>query len=267
MLNRFWQRWWWALALLAIWITFECWISWSAFCNLAKQYGSTYQAAEQNNCVFRGPLFSSVRSFYNWWQHIFDKPDAYVALFTAVLAISTIYLWAVAKKTADAAKRAVELSDITAERQLRAYVTVIAGGMTLINLIEGGIGVRVHVSLKNSGQTPGYKFTTWIKPPQVLDDNADPFTEPTPIDKRTGSSIIGPGAEVHLNQIIKIDQPTAGLLASGAKRVFVWGGADFVDAFGKKRYFIFRDRSGTGIFDTVGHQLALAPHKKGYDGD
>jgi hypothetical protein len=28
-----------------------------------------------------------------WWKHSFDKPDAYVALFTAILAISTIALW------------------------------------------------------------------------------------------------------------------------------------------------------------------------------
>jgi hypothetical protein len=31
--------------------------------------------------------------FLRWWNEVFDKPDAYVALFTALLVISTIALW------------------------------------------------------------------------------------------------------------------------------------------------------------------------------
>jgi hypothetical protein len=31
--------------------------------------------------------------FIHWWREIFDKPDAYVALFTALLFVSTCALW------------------------------------------------------------------------------------------------------------------------------------------------------------------------------
>lgn len=39
-----------------------------------------------------------VREFINWWTHIFEKPDAYVALFTALLFISTAALWWATRK-------------------------------------------------------------------------------------------------------------------------------------------------------------------------
>jgi hypothetical protein len=34
-----------------------------------------------------------VTEFQQWWQTVFDKPDAYVALFTALLFVSTVALW------------------------------------------------------------------------------------------------------------------------------------------------------------------------------
>jgi len=167
--------------------------------------------------------------------------------------------------SSDAAKSAVKLSEITAERQLRAYVSVVSGSMQLVSLVEGGFGVKVHIELKNSGQTPGYNFSTWIRKPEILSPDALPFTAPTPLSERAGASIIGPNTAVGLEWIIPIDLVTAQEVGSGEKKLFVWGGSDFIDAFGEKRAFIFRSISSTGIFNTVGNVLAIQPHKAGYE--
>src|SRR5262249_1974661 len=81
------------LTCLAIWLLFEAWVSWAAFCHQPEEYGSAYQAAEKYECVFKGPVISLLRVFAKWWGDIFDKPDAYVALFTLLLFVSTVALW------------------------------------------------------------------------------------------------------------------------------------------------------------------------------
>jgi hypothetical protein len=117
MLSHFWKYRRAVVALIAIWIVFECMISWSAFCHQADNYGVHYQATKENRCVFRGPTITAVQNLGASWERIFDKPDAYVALFTAVLAVSTIALWqsnekmwAVTKIAADAADRSARAS-------------------------------------------------------------------------------------------------------------------------------------------------------------
>jgi hypothetical protein len=107
MLNKIAQHKWNILALLAIWLFFECWISWAAFCEYANQRGAPYQSTDEYGCIFRGPVVSLGRSFYRWWRYTFDKPDAYIALFTLILALSTITLWLATKRTANIAERAL----------------------------------------------------------------------------------------------------------------------------------------------------------------
>jgi hypothetical protein len=119
--------------------------------------------------------------------------------------------------------------------------------------------------LRNSGQTPGYKFTTWIKEPKILAPDAVPFADATPISDRNGSSIIGPGADVWLQWIMPSTPELSAEVEAGKKNVFVWGGADFIDAFDKPRYFIFRDINSAGAFGLAGNRLGVKPHKLGYD--
>jgi hypothetical protein len=38
-------------------------------------------------------LFERGTEFLRWWNEIFDKPDAYVALFTFLLFVPTVALW------------------------------------------------------------------------------------------------------------------------------------------------------------------------------
>jgi hypothetical protein len=112
MLPGIWKRKWTMLSLVVLWVLFEWWISWSAFCNQTKPIGRAFQSNEESNCIFKGPVSSFARLIYNWWQNTFDDADSYIALFIAILALSTILLWVV---TLDAAKRAAAAAKETAD--------------------------------------------------------------------------------------------------------------------------------------------------------
>jgi hypothetical protein len=84
---------WRTLLSAALWLAFESLISWAAFCHQPEKYDASYQSPEKYECIFRGPVMLILRSFIGWWNHIFDKPDAWVALFTGLLFVSTAALW------------------------------------------------------------------------------------------------------------------------------------------------------------------------------
>lgn len=199
----------------------------------------------------------------------------WLAIFTLFLVLATVGLFIsgernvevagraaeAAKESAEATKKSVELSDRTAERQLRAYVAIQNGGV-LLATVDNAPGFQIKVEIKNSGITPGYRFTTWMKEPKILDIDALPFGEPLPVDERNGSSIIGPGASVWIERFDKFGEGDLEAILNRKKGIFIWGGADYVDAFGKPRHFIFRDMI-TG--QQTGGVWALKPHKVGYD--
>lgn len=85
------------------------------------------------------------------------------------------------------------------------------------------------------------------------------------MSERAGASIIGPGASVHLNWNLPITDADLDAINRGDKKLFVWGGADYRDAFKDIRYFHFRMTNGPGIVQQVGQGWALNPHKSGYD--
>jgi hypothetical protein len=182
--------------------------------------------------------------------------DALLLLFTIGLVVATYFLYL-------ATRDLVKGADANAEKQLRAYVVLVSGYVQIRNLTKGGQGVEVIVELKNTGQTPAYDFTTWIKPPQILDPSATPFDAATPIDKRTGASIIGPGANAQLKWVIPASPTEVAEIASNTKRVFVWGGADYRDIFNKRRFFKFRDTNA--LFYVSGETVNLQPHPSGYE--
>lgn len=119
------------------------------------------------------------------------------------------------------------------------------------------------VDLENSGQTPGYEFTTWLKVRIDVPD-ADPFSDEMPIAKRTGRSIIGPKAKAHISLTHGLSPAELDDLNKGTKKVFVWGGADYMDAFSKARTFKFRSVNGTRQRDGG---WSLQPHPVGYVGN
>lgn len=239
--------------------------------NPPRENGSNHTENYEGHTKISGPLQiecdpncsrkeAEEKRYDGRFSRLLDKTiEDPVSFWTCLLGVATLLL---------GAGVFIQIRDarISSERQLRAYVVIASGGITLVNLREGGLGIQIHIILKNSGKTPGYRFSTWYQRPEILDPDANPFTDSTPLEKRNGSSIIGPGADVNLSWTLVSTPELRSDIESGKKRIFVWGGADFVDAFGENRFFIFRDINGLGpSFALAGHQLALTPHKLGYD--
>jgi len=142
---------------------------------------------------------------------------------------------------------------------------IVGGSIIYKSLIEGGECLHVHIDLKNFGNTPGYKMTTWIKQPKILGNDAVPFDSPTPLAERTGESIMAPSGTFFIDWILPINIEDISALNDGSKKIYIWGGVDFIDAFGKNRYFIFRMTNSDGAIIKLGDGFALRPHKAGYD--
>jgi hypothetical protein len=107
---------------------------------------------------------------------------AFIAAFTVVLAFATGFLFFA---TRDLVKGAEE----TAERQLRAYISVTAGHVRLIN---NTTAVEMWVQFKNAGQTPAYKFGNWLRYEIKLAGSPMPAI-PRERDSSETSSILLPG--------------------------------------------------------------------------
>jgi hypothetical protein len=168
MLIQLWKYKWRILLCLAAWLVFECWISWVAFCDQINDYRGYQRAAEENSCIFRGPLASIIRSFERWFQHTFDKPDAFVALFTLVLTVVTGALWWSTRNlwqaTVDSAKRQEKDTEILQ----RAYVSAEPLG---VEPMQDKNKVIAHVDYRNVGHLPAREFqSSYVRMKWTSDD-------------------------------------------------------------------------------------------------
>src|SRR5436305_11169911 len=109
-----------AVLFLAIWLLFESTVSFSAFCN----YGVDQPENRMYTCAVRGPLLSSLRALHQWWAHVFDDAESYIALFTAVLFVATALLWWSTRMLWLATNDTLRHAESTAARQLRAYLSL-----------------------------------------------------------------------------------------------------------------------------------------------
>jgi hypothetical protein len=147
----------------------------------------------------------------------------------------------------------------------RAYVGLENANMRYVSLIEGGRGFMISLKLKNFGQTPGYRLTSWLKPPVIRPPDAVPFGPPTPIGERGGNSMIGPQGEANMFWTIPVSDAQLAGIKAGTLKIFVWGGVDYEDAFGVDRHFIFRAvNSNAAMINAPGDQMLLEPHAMGY---
>src|SRR5262249_22617805 len=87
------------------------------------------------------------------WERTTTDP---VALFTLVLALSTVGLWTATISLYRAGEKQRSLSERTAERQLRAYVHVV--DVTLIHANDQ-YSPNFRITFQNFGQTPAYEMS------------------------------------------------------------------------------------------------------------
>jgi hypothetical protein len=169
-----------------------------------------------------------------------------------------------AANAAEASQDAIDVARSTAKRQLRAYVAISGGGTELVNIIEGGLGIRVRVNLINSGQTPAYDFSTWSPPPLIGNPSDLPFTDATPLEDRPGRSITSSGQNADIEHVIPLSETQLAGLREGTKKLFLWGGADYTDVYGEKRYFRFKCINGAGL-SAPATAWPITPHRLGYE--
>jgi hypothetical protein len=158
------------------------------------------------------------------------------------------------------------LSRDTAQKQIRAYVGVVDGAIQLVNLTTEGQGISALLRLKNSGRSPAYQFTTWIAQPVIAEPNAEPFGEPLPLEDRTSASVMFSEADVQVSRATPISNTDLAALRNGTKKLFIWGGADYTDAFGVRRTLRFHDVNGEELGQASG-RWPVKPHRRGYQAD
>lgn len=143
---------------------------------------------------------------------------------------------AAAKDAATAAKEMLELSRITAQRQLRAYVCLDTAEIAF----DGGQPIA-YVNFRNSGQTPAYEAHGWAG----VEAASHPFPAPLPIPVNIAKAkyTVGPGAKFGFPGRRKTPLFTQAELESFAKpdkTLYVYGRVDYRDAFGDWWYTNFR---------------------------
>ena len=66
---------------------------------------------------------------------------------------------------------------------------------------------------------------------------------------------------VNVDWVLPISPEDLAAVRDGKKNIFVWGGANYRDAFKEDRFFKFRAINGPDL----GNRFALKPHKLGYE--
>jgi hypothetical protein len=188
------------------------------------------------------------------------RPEVWAAISSVLIAVFTLTLWLATdrlwRSSLDHARHLGDTRRVmrqTARRQLRAYVFVNGGSITLV----GGQGntfdliaqsfptapmvfVQVHTVFKNCGQTPGYDFRIRRKV-DIFDTDAPCFTE---ISDRTDPQIVGPDIEIDITALRQIDREEFEAVKSGVKSIFSWGQIDYVDVFGDHQFYRFYHVNG-----------------------
>ena len=151
----------------------------------------------------------------------------FIAVFTILLAFGTLALYCATRNLVSSAEK-------TAERQLRAYVSMASAAIQPQTNEAGISGLYIRVIVKNSGQTPARDFRIWIEA-LVSVPTASPFQFPDNLNARP-FSVLGPGIETNLDKEGTISADDLADLHSSKKVVFVWARVEYRDIFDKPHY-------------------------------
>jgi hypothetical protein len=172
-----------------------------------------------NYGAWRDAIFQFTVVAARWLEgFVHSYREEIIAVFTVILALATLLLWR-------ATRNLVRGAEGTAQRQLRAYVSLESGSVQHTS-IDGQLGFIVSVALKNYGVTPGYHFRTWMSPPAILDAALVPFVGPTTSLEDRAASILGPGSQAHLDWRAVFPPDALHDIRDGKKAIFCWGGAN-----------------------------------------
>lgn len=185
-----------------------------------------------NTCATVGGAFRvGVASL---WNVTHDSHEEITAVGVVFITIFTIIIGIFMVDLASSANSATREIKNTSERQTRAYMGIRSGRVSL-KQIGPQIFVEGHVFLKNFGKTPAYAHRTWVRI-EVKDAARPPFDLP---GNGFGGTIVCPDADANLQVQWPVSEPDIEAIRDDTKRIFVWGGADYVNAFGKAQFLKF----------------------------
>ena len=175
-----------------------------------------------------------------------------LAVFTAVLSVSTIGLWV---KTDRLAKGAEESS----ERQLRAYISI---KKARIKNVITGMKPQITLRIRNSGQTPAYDLTGHFSPGFYPYPVAESFLAEHPTASEISKSTIGPGQDLDCTAEFGSDftENHVQALRAGQYAIYFVGIIEFVDAFNKSRFKHVRLMYRKEGFLTGSNRLDVCPN-------
>ncbi len=176
-------------------------------------------------------------------EAVHKNEGAFTLVFTFLVALFTATLW-------QTTKRLVIGAELTAERQLRAYVHIAIRQESRIE-IRGNVILPVNLRIKNAGQTPAYKM--------VIASQVDvaPFPSPGNLPAPTFDKAKGSETSIHSRQFLwmtsesknPITDEQISHLLTGVFRVYVHGFINYIDVFDCERTAHFRlvaTEPGTG---------------------
>jgi hypothetical protein len=172
-----------------------------------------------------------------------------------------------AKRQATAAEAQIVVARDTAERQLRAYIGFDWSNILLNNPADGQM--TAWVRLKNFGATPAYKLKFWMKFSRLA-LSADPFSEAGNFNDP--SSVLEPTGTINSSATLPNPADQLQQVIDGKVALFVWGRAEYVDAFGKHHFFSFKGKmhgpTQSVVSDgTTGRGWGFAAIENGMDAD
>jgi hypothetical protein len=163
-----------------------------------------------------------------------------------LLIFVTVWLVLVTKALVDGSKN-------TAERQLRAYVSVMGGHVKVVAGSSDKLYLRGNLEFKNAGQTPAYDFSSWT----ITELVDDPEIMPEMRSNGAGSSVVGPNTDRFVD-IAKgpLTQADIDAIRRGTKHIIVWGEVTYTDAFGHTYAYTHHSANGRLRPDSVSWPLA-----------
>ena len=204
---------------------------------IPKQTAESKPAAEGNIPA----ISSQVDSCYSkcgenkpdrdWWHEFRTDP---VATFTGLLFFATLLLWW-------STRNLVKGADKTAEKQLRAYISVDSFRILDMQKLWSKQDFEIHIVAKNYGQTPAYDVISLGGVEIGTAQNpvlAAPSGTPT-------KSTLGPNAPIlkFLHKTALSDADIAGL-NNRTLSLYAYGEIRYKDAFGKNRLTHYRSHIG-----------------------
>lgn len=147
-----------------------------------------------------------------------------------------------AGRATKAANEAVEVTRNTAERQLRAYISVEPHYEIHPNTVPD-----YRIKVINRGQTPAYEVLGWSDGAISIGPEDEELDEyPTTRKANAINRTLGPGADFYLNASFTkpISNDEIKEMLAGRWWMFVWGEVTYRDAFMQQRYLRFRYRVG-----------------------